>query len=363
MESTKFNILVVDDNLDNIKLAASLLQNENYDILIAYDGEDALKQFDPDMIDLILLDVMMPGLDGFEVCRRIKKMPEANNIPIIFLTARNDIDSIIKGFQLGAVDFITKPFNGAELMARVRTHLELKLSKQRLAEANATKDKFFSIIAHDLKNPVGSLRNVLELLYDSYDTVSEEDKKDFVQMLFHTSSHLQNLLLDLLTWSRSQTGKIAFNPDKVKIKAITGNILRLLELQATDKNIKLVDEIDSDFEVYIDINMINTVFRNILSNSIKFTPENGQITISSEIKKNHAIIKISDTGVGMSQDIVDKLFKIENTKPSRGTKGEKGTGLGLIIAKEFVLKNGGEIWAESKLGEGSTFYFSLPLSD
>lgn len=242
----------------------------------------------------------------------------------------------------------------------VETNNKLTESENNLKEINATKDKFFSIIAHDLKNPFGSFKNVLEMVSKDYDNFSDEEKRDFLAELSKSSLYLYNLLENLLTWSRSQRGKIEFHPQINSFKSIVDNNISFLEMNASKKDIKLISEVNDDLYATFDANMILTVLRNLISNAIKFTPHEGTITIGAEIKddKLHAYVK--DTGVGISEDAIEKLFRIDVNYRELGTDQEKGTGLGLILCKEFIETHDGRIWVESQIGVGSTFYFEIP---
>jgi len=170
-DNERFRILIVDDVPKNIQVAANILQRQGYHMAFAQNGKAALSQIRANCFDLVLLDIMMPEMDGFEVCMEMKNAPETKDIPIIFLTAKTDTDSIVKAFELGAMDYVTKPFNGAELLSRVKTHLELNHTRRKLVEANASKDKFFSIIAHDLKNPFNAMIGLSRMLLTRYDKI------------------------------------------------------------------------------------------------------------------------------------------------------------------------------------------------
>ena len=240
-------------------------------------------------------------------------------------------------------------------------------SEKKLKELIATKDKFLSIIAHDIKNPFNAIMGFSNLLKDDYESFTNEERLQFITNISQASEDVFNLLENLLKWSWAQSGKIAFIPQSINLTDICNETLSLVKLQSDKKNIKIISELDSDVMVYADANMIRTVFRNLLSNSIKFTPNDGLIMLSYSllIKPEHNLVQIciKDNGVGMSEDILSKLFKIEEKITSKGTNGENGTGLGLILCKEFVNKNGGEIWAESEENNGSKFYFTIPAAD
>ncbi len=242
---------------------------------------------------------------------------------------------------------------------------KLKESETELKKSNALKDKFLSIIAHDLKSPIGSFNMLTDSLYKDYDNFEDAEKKEYIELMRDSSKNLVNLIENLLQWARSQRGEIAFNPAEVHLDFICNNVTNTLSLAASSKRIEIDNKLEPCVSINADVNMLTTIFRNLMSNSIKFTKEGGKITISSEnIKedgKEFVKICIADTGVGMNDELSSKLFKLASSVSMPGTNNEKGTGLGLILCKEFVVKHGGRIWVESKEGEGSQFYFTLPL--
>ena len=238
---------------------------------------------------------------------------------------------------------------------------ELETANEKLTETNATKDKFFSIIAHDLRNPIGSFRNVVELMHDDYDSFDEEERKDFLRMMKKSSEQVFELLENLLEWSRSQRGTIKFNPTKIDIFAIAQLCVDLLTLTAEKKSIKLINSVPRSEFIYADAKLITTIIRNLMSNSVKFTREDGEIEVGyRELDNGEVEVSVRDTGVGMDAERVASLFQIDKSKSTNGTNGEVGTGLGLILCKEFVEMHGGKIWVESEVGIGSKFIFTLP---
>ncbi len=240
-------------------------------------------------------------------------------------------------------------------------HLNQKLidSENELKQLNMTKDKFFSIIAHDLKNPFASMKNLSDMLHDNYSLLDEEDKQELIASMKTTSQRIFELLENLLTWSRSQRGIIQFNPDNVTPAFVAQNNFDLLAENAANKKIRLINDISSELEIVADSNLLSTIIRNLTSNAIKFTPEQGQITIGAEDKGSFVEFCVKDTGIGISEEDKHKLFRIDISHTTIGTGQEKGTGLGLILCKEFVEKHGGRIWVESTLGEGTTFKFTI----
>ena len=373
-----FQILIVDDNPHNLQVLGNTLKANGYYPLFAKSAHQAFKVLQEKQPQLILLDIMMPEIDGFEVCQRLKADENTKNIPIIFLTAYADKETIIQGFQLGAVDYVTKPFNTEELITRIQTHLKLKTTEEQLKqkikeleiisqelvatvvqlkEANATKDKFFSIIAHDLGNLFTGLIGLSDLLIEG--SPVESHNNDDLWMLHNFSNRGFNLLKNLLEWSRLQTGKIKAHPEIMNLELVVNTGVDLLSPQLASKNIRCSVALETK-TVWMDGYMLNTVLRNLLANAVKFTPRNGQIEIRSHTEGTEVEISVKDTGVGIGAAELDKLFRIDVHHTTRGTAGESGTGLGLILCKEFVEKNNGTIEVKSELGKGSEFYIRLP---
>jgi two-component system, sensor histidine kinase and response regulator len=360
-------ILVVDDQPNNLKVIASVLGSD-YSVSIANSGPNALKILENYTPDLILLDIMMPDMDGFEVCRKIMENERIMHIPIIFLSAKADVEDVIRGFSCGAVDYITKPFNATEVEARVRNHLnlkhalnDLKIANQNLHELNATKDKLFSIIAHDLKSPFNGILGLSEILLDQVRLKNYDGVDEYAEMIYQSSQRAFDLLLNLLEWSRSQTGRIEYAPEIFELNGFIETITPLFDDVAAHKSIIIKRNLTQNILAYADKKMISVVLRNLISNAIKFTRQEGEIIIDTRKEQNEITVTVSDNGVGISKHRIEWLFHIDQSDSTHGTAGEQGTGLGLILCKEFVEKHGGRIWAESEEGRGSAFSFALPL--
>jgi len=365
---TKPLVLLVDDNPQNLKMLGNILKEKPYRQALAQNGAEALDFVKKKRPDIILLDIMMPDMNGFEVCQKLKQDAELSEIPVIFLTAKTEKKDVIKGLEQGAVDYVTKPFNSQELITRVSTHLELKAAKEALTEkveelkqANATKDKFFSIIAHDLMSPFNALLGLSELLLIEKDIEAAKREK-LLKIILQTSKTGYNLLKNLLEWSRFQTGRMVFHPEEINLKELVDANIALLNSNAVAKDIQIFSDILETTGVFADENMLNTIIRNLLSNAIKFTPEKGSIEIGGCEKEAHVEIAIKDTGVGINSQDIEKLFRMDISYSTQGTGQEKGTGLGLILCQEFVEKHGGKIWVDSELGKGSRFYITFPNS-
>jgi signal transduction histidine kinase len=371
-------ILIVDDIQQNLQVLGNMLRKKGYNLAFAQNGTGALDFVKKKQPSLILLDITMPDMSGFEVCKRLKQDSALSEIPVIFLTAKVEKEDVIEGLELGAVDYVTKPFNTRELVRRVETHLELKAArdiilsqkeelKQNVAELkhlNATKDKFFSIISHDLKELFNALMGLSGLLAEN--RVDANRRENFIKLIQQTSEQGYDLLKNLLEWAKLQTGEMAFEPAKFNLKDIIAEYVELSKMLAKAKNINIIFSISDSVEtssVFVDKNMLDTVLRNLLSNAIKFTPTNGTVEIYSQKKNNLVEISISDTGIGIKPQNIDKRFRIDGGYMSIGTSGEKCTGLSLMLCKEFIEKNGGSLWVESEEGKGSRFYISFPVQD
>lgn len=232
--------------------------------------------------------------------------------------------------------------------------------KKQLQELNETKDKFLSIITHDLRNPFCSLLGFSEVLQRKGNTMTEQKREKYIGFIYETSKNTYDLLEDLLAWTRSQFGKMVVNQQKLNLKHLVNEIYSSIMPLAGNKKLQLQNNITEDIFVFADENMLNTILRNLLTNAVKFTREEGSITLNVSLDKEFAKVSVSDTGIGMPDKQRENLFKIGETQSSLGTENEKGTGLGLILCKEFVEKQGGQIWVESELGKGSSFIFTIP---
>jgi PAS domain S-box-containing protein len=249
-----------------------------------------------------------------------------------------------------------------DITARRNSLDEIRQHSADLKEANITKDKFFSIIAHDLKGPLHAIMGFSELLYEGYADYQEVDRKRYIKNIFDVSGHLNKLLQNLLEWSRSRTGRIEFRPSPVFLGVLLNNITALFKDQAAAKDIVIFAEVPAEIRVQCDENMISTVLRNLISNAVKFTFQKGRILVRAIVDKKQVIISVTDNGIGIPEPELAKIFLIEEVFKREGTAQEKGTGLGLILCREFVERHGGEIWVESIEGQGTSFFFSLPLS-
>lgn len=238
---------------------------------------------------------------------------------------------------------------------------QLILYSKELEFANNTKDKLFSIISHDLKSPFNSILGFADLLYNQYDDFTDEEKKKFILSIKESSESTYTLLEKLFAWSLSQSGGIKAYPQKIDLKEIADNKLDLLKNIAASKNISLINRINPDTYAYADIQMVKTVILNLLNNALKFTHKGGNIIIDNCLIDGFIQISVMDNGIGIPSSSIENLFKVNSSYSTLGTSNEKGSGLGLLICKDFVENNGGKIWVDSILNKGSKFIFTLPV--
>lgn len=355
------SILVVDDNPANLGVLYQFLSRAGYRVLASQDGEAALETAAKERPDLILMDVMLPGEDGFSVCRRLQADPKTEQIPVIFVTALTQVEDKLAGFDAGGVDYITKPFQREEVLARIGAHLTINKQAEELAFANASKDRFFSILAHDLRGPFGGLLNATELLASSADDMSLQQVKEMAATVHGSARQTYELLEKLLEWSRLQNNTIQPEPSEFNLDVAVQETAELYEGALADKSLTLELAL-SPTEVRADRYMFETTVRNLLNNAVKFTPDGGTIRIESGEGSSFATISVTDTGMGMDQETVDRLFDVGRSSRREGSRGETGSGLGLLLVSEYVEKNRGTIEVQSEEGSGSSFTFTVPLS-
>ena len=364
----EFKLLVVDDVQTNVLLLKALLSKEGYGILVANNGQEALEVIRNENPDLILLDVMMPGMDGFEVAERLKSEEYRCEIPIIFLTALDDTQSIVNGFKLGAGDFISKPFRKEELMVRIKHQLSLVAARRNIEEKNeelrktiAGRDKMYSVIAHDLRSPMASMKMLLNTIMMSVEKDKiDPDIFDMLEMSNKTSEEVFSLLDNLLKWTKSQLGKLTVIPQKLDISGLADGVVEVTNSVAEVKHIKLIRTDHESFFVYVDIEMIKSILRNLISNAVKFSNPDSEIKVGIKAEDGKVIVSVTDSGKGIKKEDQHKLLKDSTHFTTYGTNSEEGSGLGLLLCRDFARKNGGELWFESEENLGSVFSFSLP---
>ena len=378
----EYKILVVDDVQSNVLLLKALLGREGFGIVYAMNGTEALEKVKSEHPDLILLDVMMPDMDGFEVAGHLKVEPEQAEIPIIFLTALNDSASVVKGFQLGANDFISKPFRREELLIRVEHQLSLVDARrvilrqtEELRKTIAGRDKLYSVIAHDLRSPMASIKMLCNTIMMSIDPQTVPgDVFEMLEMTNKTAEEVFSLLDNLLKWTKSQLGKLSNVPQPIDMVGLVDGVIEVFKPIAESKLISL--ELDSEVEfinVIVDIEMIKSVVRNLISNAIKFSHKNTVVMVHVKVQDvmdenkteegngKEVLVTVSDRGCGIKNEDQEKLLNESTHFTTFGTDSEEGSGLGLLLCKDFVSKNHGRLCFTSEEGVGSNFNFTIPI--
>ena len=380
-QSLPANILIVDDNPQNLQVLAKILQENNYEIEFATNGEASLKWLKDKKFDLILLDINMPGMSGFEVCSKIRSNQKLNNVPVIFLSADTDRESILKGFDLGAQDYVTKPFDSRELLARVRTHLALKESHEKLENLNRSleekvtertqqlkeanekleasniklldldraKTEFLHLISHEIRTPLNGIIGPLELLKEP---VHAPEIDELINILDMSVKRLERFSLDALLITRLKTKQFEIKKDKINLSYLINEVLNELKDRFQSKNvqIQLKDE-TFDGIIHGEVELITKCIENITDNAIHFSPQNGKIEIKNYVEGHSTICEIKDYGKGFESGVLGNQFELFTTGDEY--KDNK-IGIGLPITKMIMEAHGGSILAGNN-PEGGAF--------
>lgn len=362
--ASEYKILIVDDVPTNVMLVQAILKKEGYTLLTCDSGTKALKIANEKHPNLILLDIMMPEMDGYEVLQHLKSNPDTTDIPVIIMSALSDMQSIVKGYQLGATEYVTKPFQREELVKRVAHRFELYSIKRIKAELENTiesRDTLYSVIAHDLRSPLGSLKmmnNAILMMVDK-NKVGDEIYQ-MLHMMNKTSEEIFLLLDNLLKWAKNRLNKQQVYKQETDINGIIDSTAEMYVPIAAQKGVRIIQkELNKELLGFVDIDMIKTIIRNLISNAMKFSDDGDTITLTSKTDGDFVIISIKDTGKGIKKEDQAKLLKQDFHFTTYGTNNEKGSGLGLMLCKDFVGQHEGELWLESDEGKGTTFFFSL----
>jgi two-component system, sensor histidine kinase and response regulator len=356
-------ILVVDDQPANIQIVGAVLGRLGHEIIPASDGPTALKRVALRLPDLILLDLLMPGMNGFEVCLQLKLNPEWQEIPVIFLSAADDKDMIVRALNSGGVDYITKPFNQAELISRVRTQLALKTARDQLKQLAEDKDELLGILAHDLKNFLGGINMSAELMSRQIERFKDERMTQLSDNMIRSSALAMAFVKEFLANSASDHG-FNFKLAAVNLAEIATTAVEQYQEAARRK--KIIIQMDFPAEAVIaqaDFFALDQVLDNLISNAVKFSPSDRRVFVSVRPVNHHAECVIRDEGPGFTAEDKEKMFRRYGRLSARPTDGEPSTGLGLSIVRKLVQGMKGELLCESVPGSGATFTVRLPRPD
>jgi len=335
-------LLLVDDTPANIQVLVGLLQAD-YELKVATRGAQALKICEQTPhLDLVLLDVMMPEMDGYEVCRALRAAPATRNLPVIFLTAKAEVDDVVRGFGIGASDYVTKPFQPAELLARVHTHLLIRAQQREIEEQSTELKEMLQMVCHDVANHFGVLSMTLELAQMRGDASLAQVLPRLLPAV-RNGIGLTNLIREMRT---SEDKGITLQP--VPLREAVEESLALLDQRIRDKNLVIEQEVPAISVIAERSALINSVLCNVLSNAIKFSQPGATIAITARGEGDDVLLGIRDHGIGMPADVREHLFDFSKSHSRRGTAGEKGTGFGMPLMRKFVLLFGGSLEVVSR---------------
>ncbi|HAX74971.1 MAG TPA: hybrid sensor histidine kinase/response regulator [Cyanobacteria bacterium UBA11372] len=385
MDTRNTTILVVDDEPNNLRVLSTILNKRGYKVQKAICGNLALKAALASPPDLILLDIIMPKINGYEVCKQLKSIDNTREIPVIFLSALDQTTDKVKAFELGGVDYITKPFQVEEVLARIENQLTIKNLQNKLQKQNdrlqreiearkqaeEKKDELISIVSHELRTPLACIRTALELLSTGHYGVLEAKGHQFIDIALTNSDRLLRLLNDLLDLERIEAGIDLTCRENCNIADLMEQAADSLQAMAEQSEVTLSVS-TMPVKRYVNPDHIIQVLTNLLSNAIKFSnpgstvwltaelPETGDVEAGSNPQLQNLLIKVKDRGRGIPSDKLESIFgRFEQVYPSDSHQ-KGGSGLGLAICRSIIEQYGGRIWVESSLGGGSTFYFTLP---
>ncbi len=371
------NILVVDDAPGNLKLLETVLIESGYNVRMASSGREALETIPEWEPDLILLDVAMPEMNGYQVCMELQSEENTKDIPVIFISAHSQVPEVMMGFRVGGVDYISKPFHYEEVLARIRTHLELRWQimenrQLRVWERNyleevahlkdemlKLKDDMLRMVSHDLKNPITSILGGVFMLRQTLQPEGEPSR--YVDMIERGAEKMQSLVSDLLDLARAEEG-LELKTEPIQLAAYLEHALQEFEFAAENKQIEIVFSPPSDdVIVHLAAGRFEHVIHNLVSNAIKYTPNGGRVEIWAGVEGSKTLIQVRDTGLGIPETALPHIFE-RFYRVDRSTHMEQtGSGLGMAIVKAVVEQHKGEVWVESELGKGTVFTVSLPL--
>jgi signal transduction histidine kinase len=363
-------VLIVDDDRLNTRILAAILKSEGYVLAEAGSGERALETYTQFRPHLVLLDVMLPGIDGFETCRQLKREFGEKCAPVIFITAKNQSDDIVEGLTAGGVDYLPKPFKPNEVLARIRVHLQNQLLAEQqqtlveqLSKANAAKNKFLGMAAHDLRNPLASIRGIAEFLRDGAVGSLTPDQRDLVQTIHAASHSMLDLVNELLDVATIEAGELKLRLESHQLDELVGKCVIQINREAAKKKTRVVFDRPAAVKLRADGAKMKQVIDNLLSNAVKYSPPGSLVRTFVELDPlgRACSIAVRDEGPGIPHDERDRLFKDFSCLSIQPTGGEKSTGLGLAICRKIVEAHGGTIVAENLPGRGCEFRVTLPL--
>ena len=375
MNSSIPRVLCVDDEPKNLALLEAMLLPRGYEVVFAADGLEALEKIKTEQIDLCLLDVMMPGIDGFEVCRRIKSDDRYRNIPVVMITSYTDSIHRTQGIEAGAEDFISKPFDRFEVLARIKMLLEVKSLNVRLnaareyaarslqmAMVSRIKADFMANMSHELLTPLNAVIGFSSVLQkQAYGPINDK-QQEFVNHIISGGKRLETMINDILAFTSSKNDSVELELSTFSLQELSNTTLMVHREKALKKGIDLYFELtpEIDSNITADQMKLKHILANLISNALKFSTAGGTVRVTTIKNDSFILFTVSDTGIGIKQEDIPNLFQICTQMEAANTKKFAGIGLGLVLSRQLVEEHGGEMWVESRFGAGSTFSFSIP---
>jgi two-component system sensor histidine kinase/response regulator len=355
-------ILVIDDQEANIQVLSTMLAQSGFEIVPATDGEQALKRLAMRPPDLVLLDVLMPGIDGFEVCRRIREQPETAHIPVIFLSSADDKEFVVRALGAGGVDYVTKPFHKAELVSRVRTHLALKAARDSLRQLAEDKDELLGILAHDLKSHLGGMQMSAQLMHKRAVAIAEPRLELMSGNILHATNQMFAFVKEFLANSSAERG-VEIKLEPVSLHDVAAEGVRHYAEAAQRKEIMLhFESADENIFVTADRAALDQVLDNLISNAIKFSPPSKNVWVSVAATAGGAECRVQDEGPGFTEEDKANMYGRYRRLSATPTGNEPSTGLGLSIVKKLMQAMGAQLRFDSAPGQGTTFVLQFPSS-
>ncbi|MCP4220480.1 MAG: hybrid sensor histidine kinase/response regulator [bacterium] len=343
LNAENYSILIVDDVPQNIQVLGNILRKENYRVAFAVNGKEALLSVKVNRFDLILMDIMMPEMNGFEACSHIKKDPGAAHIPLIFLTAKEEANYILKGFEVGAADYLVKPFNSIELLARIRPHLELKRAEDRMKAFERDKEAFYSIMGRSLRNPLGTLVSASQMLDTHYDNYDDKKRKQDLGKIKESAKEVQGLLENVIQWSRTRLNAVDFSPCRLDLSGMTASVFRLLEGIAEERHVRMSSDIAKETYVTADTDMLALAMRNLVSTALQLADSATTLEIRSVVTGKFRVLTLAFKGQEINKDKLQKE-------------------MGIMLSREFIEKHGGKLSFRGATENERIIAFSLPIT-
>lgn len=362
-------ILIVDDDRLNVRILSGILKDEGYELTEADSGELALEAYPQVQPDLILMDVMMKGINGFETCRKLRETHGETAAPVIFITAKSDSEDVVEGFRAGGVDYLPKPFRANEAIARIRLHLSNRLLNEQqrslvnqLTRANAAKNRFLGMAAHDLRNPLATIRGLAEFLQDPMLGKLNEEQLDLVQTIRSTSNQMLEMVNELLDIATIESGELKLRREPTALGELVEKAVHLMGMEAARKTTRLaLLPLPALPLLRLDSGKVCQVVNNLLSNAVKYSPPGSTITIELSLSESGVSLAVLDQGPGIPEGEREKLFKNFGRLSVKPTGGETSTGLGLAICRNIVDAHNGTIAAENLPQGGCKFIVTFPI--